>query len=274
MRIKGTPRHRDMVVEKIDGKWLIIWDGDMVTFEDERNVKSQIQAYVGNWVAKDAEGMLRFYMAGTATLADIQRLIQNDAEKDSAPQKFVRFLEMWSDCDGTINVGIEVAEKSGIAYCQARLGRAGSNWMIQCVVKYPDQKTSELLAKMMTRYVELWSKGDTQAMFQMYETFWSNRGQKGLDLANEIKSCREAKRQPLRLMSSGKPCVASKGGLQIPYVVETESGREEYCAHFKVGTSKHAWVMTENSMNKPPPGTSMPERQGIEARGILSRQNG
>ena len=239
---KGAIKFRQARLKDINGKWLIVTDG-VLSPDDNRSVELQVQTYVTNWIAKNPEGMYKCFKANVVTLSNLENKVKDDAEKALIPQKFVRFLNTWSDNQDTVNIGFEVADKSGTTSdYQAKLSRvSGSDWLILCITDYPDQQTTELLKEKAIAYVDAWMKGDSAAILKCYEGIETDGHE--INFLRTVKAQFELEPKPMRLLSMGKPSYVSESNwIKVPYVMECKGGQLVCFTTFKFNEETHTWV--------------------------------
>lgn len=239
-------KSRQVRLKDIDGKWLIVADG-VLPPDDNRSVESQVQAYVSNWIAKNPEGISKCFKENAITLSELEHKVKDDEEKNLIPQKFIEFLNLWSDNQDTVNIGFKVANKSGATTdYQAKLSRAsGSDWFILSVTDYPDSQTTELLKEKTTAYINAWIRGDSSAVLKFFEDI-ENGGRGAISFIKSIKAQLKEEAKPDNLISIGKPSYrADSDCIEIPYVVGFKNGQEvEGSSGFKFNEKTHTWQLT------------------------------
>lgn len=242
-----TFKIRQAKIKDIDGKWLIIADFEVISPEDKRNAKLQVQGYVSNWIAKNPEGMYKYVNTKIVTLLALKSQIQSDLAKDLIPQKFIRFLDIWSGDQDTIDIGFEVTNKSVTSNYQARLSRtSGSDWAILSITKYLDRHTIEQLNTKTMAYINAWISGDAHAMFKCFDEI----GMEESEFLIAAKSNLEEGKKPVRLVYMNRPFFCGNNFIKVPYFVELKE-RKQWCTSiFKFCEEKQTWLFVGNSITK------------------------
>lgn len=244
---ESTLKTRQARVKDINGKWLIIADYGVISSEDKRSAKFQVQGYVSNWIAKNPEGMYKYFNTNIVALSVLKRKIRDDVEKDLVPQKFIRFLDVWSDNQDTIDIGFEVTNKSDTINYQARLSRtSGSDWAILSVTKCPDRHTIEQLNTKTMAYIKAWISGDAHAMFKCFDELEMEEP----EFINAVKSSLAQEKKPVRLVSMNRPFYSGNNFIKVPYTVELIGQRQMCTSIFKFSEEKHTWLFVGNSITK------------------------
>lgn len=226
-----------------DGRWRV--ERMQISPDDVANAKSKVKNYIDSWLVRDPTGMCICFDTNKITTSVFEQKLKYEEQQNLRPQQFIRFLNVLSDNQNNVNIGFEVAFRSGTNIYSAGLNRKlGSHWELNCIARIMDEQSAKQLKAKTLAYVKAWISGNADAMFNCFDELVMGK----TEILNSIKATLAPEYKPVSLPNIGIPVFMTDDIVNVPYSVTVAGGALRVCnSTFKFSKEKQKWQFIGNN---------------------------